>query len=377
MLLTPENTFLLGMLVFWAIIYALGQILHAEKHGLKIFPFFLTYRSERFKNTICRLGEKNRLLWKTLSNISIALGLGLLIYVTYFLASNLLKFFYAKVQSVPIIPIIPAITIRLDSLPYFFVAVAIVVVFHELAHGVSAIAEKVSVKSAGLALVLAFFGGFVEPEEQEFEKASKTSKLRIVSAGSAINLVTGLLVLMLLLGLFAPSAGVLVDGTVAGGPLSNAGVNRFDVITAVNGTRINSLQNLADYLNKTTLGAVLILRVNDKNVSVTTENLNGRAVIGLSYGLDYHPSRFGFDRVTSANVYLTFYWTFVAAFSVAVFNMLPAFPFDGEKYLFYLLEDRVEKNRRFSLRVLISAVFLGLLFANMILSFVYFGLPRA
>jgi Zn-dependent protease len=57
--------------------------------------------------------------------------------------------------------------------------------------------------------------------------------------------------------------------------------------------------------------------------------------------------------------------------------MLPAFPFDGEKYLFYLLEDRVEKNRRFSLRALISAVFLGLLFANMILSFVYFGLPRA
>jgi membrane-associated protease RseP (regulator of RpoE activity) len=305
-----------------------------------------------------------------------ALGLGLMVYVTFFLASNLVAFFYSLRQSVPIIPVIPAITIRLNSLPYFFAAVAIVVILHELAHGVSAIAEKVSVKSAGLALMLAFFGGFVEPDEQGFKKASRTSKLRIVSAGSAINFVTGLLVIMLLLSLFAPSAGVLVDSTVAGGPLANAGVNSFDVITAVNGTRIDSLQSLANYLNNTRPGAVLILRVNDNNVSVTTENISGRAVVGL-YGLNYYPSRLGFDRATSANMYLTFYWTFLAAFSVAVFNMLPAFPFDGERFLFHLLENSVKKDKQFSLRVLINTVFWGLLLANIVLSFLHFGLLLA
>jgi len=377
MTLTLENTFLLGMVLFWIIVYAVGRIFHTDKHGLSILPFFLTYRSENFKAAIRKIGEKNRLLWKTLSNASMALSLGLLIYVTYFLIANLVKFSYATVQSVPIIPIIPAITIRLDSLPYFFVAVAVVVVLHELAHGVSAIAEKVTVKSAGLALMLAFFGGFVEPEEQEFERASKASKVRIVSVGSATNLVSGLLVFVLLLSLFAPSAGVLVDGTVAGGPLAHAGVGRFDVITAVNGTGIDSLQGLANVLGNVTPGAVLNLTVNSNNVSVVTENVSGHAIIGLSNGLDYHPSRFGLDRVASANVYLTFYWTFLAAFSVAVFNMLPAFPFDGEKFLFHLVEDRVGKDRRFSLRVLISMVFLGLLLANIVLSFVFFGLPRA
>jgi hypothetical protein len=181
---------------------------------------------------------------------------------------------------------------------------------------------------------------------------------------------------MLLLSLFTPSAGVLVESTVAGGPLANAGVNSFDVITAVNGTRIDSLQSLANYLNNKTPGAVLILRVNNNNVSVTTENISGRAVVGL-YGLNYYPSRLGFDRVTSANMYLTFYWTFLAAFSVAVFNMLPAFPFDGEKFLFHLLENRVKKDRQFSLRVLINTVFWGLLLANMVLSFLHFGLLLA
>jgi Zn-dependent protease len=374
--LTSENTFLLGLLLFWIVLYALGQIFHTDKHGLKILPLFFTYRSERFKNAISRLGEKNRLLWKTLSNVSIALGLGLLVYITYFLAGNLLKFFYSTTQSVPITPIIPAVTIGLDSLPYFFVAVAVIVILHELAHGVSAISEKVPVKSAGLALMVAFFGGFVEPEEQGFEKASKTSKLRIVSAGSAINFVTGLLVLVLLMSLFAPSAGVLVEGTLANGPLAHAGVNRFDVIYAMNGTPVNSVQSLANYLSNVTPGAVLKLKINNKNVTITTENLNGRALIGLSPGLDYHPLRFDSDRIASANAYLTVYWIFIAAFSVALFNMLPAFPFDGEKFLVHLLEDHVEKNKQPSLRVLINAVFWGLLLANMVLSFVYFGLPR-
>ena len=376
MQITPETTFLLGLLLFWIIIHTLSKLLNADKHGFKIFPFFLTYRSEKFKNIIGKISGKNKLFWKTLSNVGIALAFGLMIYVTYFLFSNLLKFFYPVVESVPVLPIVPAITIRLDSLPYFFAAVAIVVVLHELAHGISAVAEKVVVKSAGLALMLAFFGGFVEPEEKSFEKASKTSKLRILGAGSAVNLATGLLVIILLTSLFASSAGVLVDGTVENGPLARAGVQRFDVIYAVNNHTISTLQNLADYLAKVTPGANLTLRINDHAVPVTTENLSGRAVIGLSNGLNYHPCRLGFDRITTANAYLILYWTFLAAFSVAVFNMLPAFPFDGEKFLYYCLVDYVGEEKRLPLRVLINVVFLGLLLSNMVLSFWFFGLPR-
>lgn len=372
---TPETTFLLGLLIFWIIIYALSQILHADQHGFKTVPFFLTYRSNNFKTAIEKIGEKNQLLWKALCNISIAIGLGLIIYVTYFLFTNLLKFFSPVVESVPVVPIIPAITISLDSLPYFFVAAAIVVLLHELAHGISAIAEKVTVKSAGLAFMLTFFGGFVEPEEKSFERASKTSKLRIVSAGSAVNLATGLLVILLLSSLFASSAGVLVGGTVENGPLTRAGVQRFDVIYAVNNITINTLQNLSDYLAGVTPGANLTLKINDRLIHITTENLSGRAVIGLSNGFNYHPCRLGFDRITTANAYLVLYWTFLAAFSIAVFNMLPAFPFDGEKFLYYYLADYVGEKKRLLLRVLINAVFFGLLLSNIVLSFWFFGLP--
>jgi membrane-associated protease RseP (regulator of RpoE activity) len=371
---TPETTFLLGLLLFWIVVYALSQLLHADKHGFKIFPFFLTYRSEKFKGMIGRISRKNTLLWKTLSNVGIALAFGLMIYSAYFLFSNLLKFFLPAVESVPVVPVIPGVTISLDSLPYFFVAVAIVVLLHEFAHGVSAVAEKVAVKSAGLAVMLAFFGGFVEPEEKSFEKTSRTSKLRILGAGSAVNLATGLLVIILLASLFAPSAGVLVNSTLANGPAARAGVQRFDVIQAVNNKTIKSLQDLSAYLANVTPGSNLSIEVNNHLVTVTTENLSGRAIIGI-YGLDYYPSRLGLNRITTANSYLTLYWTFIAAFSVAVFNMLPAFPFDGEKFLYYSLADHVEEKNRLRLRILINVIFLGLLVSNVILSLWFFGLP--
>jgi membrane-associated protease RseP (regulator of RpoE activity) len=375
MQIMPETTFLLGLLLFWIVAYVLSQLLHADKHGFKIFPFFLTFRSEKFKSMIERISSKNRLLWKTLSNVGIALAFGLMIYATYFLFSNLLKFSLPVVESVPVVPAIPAVTISLDSLPYFFVAVAIVVLLHEFAHGVSAVVERVVVKSAGLAVMLAFFGGFVEPEEKSFEKTSRTSKLRILGAGSAVNLATGLLVVILLASLFAPSAGVLVNSTLENGPLARAGVQRFDLIQAINKTQISSLQDLSAYLAKVRAGSNLSLEINNRVVTVTTENLSGRAIIGI-YGLDYHPSYLGLDRITTANAYLTMYWTFIAAFSVAVFNMLPAFPFDGEKFLYYSLADFVGEKNQLRLRILINAIFLGLLVSNVVLSLWFFGLPR-
>ncbi|MEM2102666.1 MAG: site-2 protease family protein [Candidatus Bathyarchaeia archaeon] len=374
--LTPETLFLLGLLLFWSIIYIISQIIHTDKHGFKIFPFFLSYRSQKFKNAIQTLGKKYTLLWKTLATIGSATAFGLTIFATYFLLNNLLKFFSPNVESVPIVPVVPAITIRLDSLPFFFAAVALVVFLHELAHGIIAVSEKVAVKSAGLAFMFTFFGGFVEPEEKSFEKASRASKLRILAAGSAVNLVVGFLVVLLLSGLFASSAGVVVNGVAENGPLAVAGVRRFDVITAVNNTEIYSLQNLAEYLANVTPGDVLVFRINDVPVVVIPQNSDGRAVIGL-LGFDYHPFRLGFDRVVGVNFYLFLDWVFTVAFSVAVFNMLPVYPFDGEKFLYYSVRDYVGEKKRVWLRVLINVVFSGLLLTNMVLSFLWFGLSSA
>ena len=53
--------------------------------------------------------------------------------------------------------------------------------------------------------------------------------------------------------------------------------------------------------------------------------------------------------------------------------MLPLYPFDGERFLYYILEGATRRWKR-ELRIVINAFSIGLLAANMVLSFVRYGL---
>jgi len=53
--------------------------------------------------------------------------------------------------------------------------------------------------------------------------------------------------------------------------------------------------------------------------------------------------------------------------------MIPLYPFDGERFLYYPLE-RLMGKQKLKLRKILNVLFLGLLAGNMILSFVRFGL---
>ena len=43
---------------------------------------------------------------------------------------------------------------------------------HEGAHGIVAALEKIKIKTGGFAIFIAMFAGFVEPDEEEFNKAN-------------------------------------------------------------------------------------------------------------------------------------------------------------------------------------------------------------
>jgi membrane-associated protease RseP (regulator of RpoE activity) len=202
----------------------------------------------------------------------------------------------------------------------------------------------------------------------------------MLSSGSATNLVTAFLFLILLTSLFAPPQGILIHETVPGGPLDQAGIGRWDVIQAVNGTSIIAYGNFSTYMKKVSPGEELNVTVLHNNeveyVPITTvaapENTS-RAIIGFSRWSDYHPSRLALEQYTGVNLYWTVSWTYLLAFSVAVFNMLPLYPFDGERVLYYPLERFVKKRKR-ELRFALSGFTLGLFALNIILSLWRYGL---
>lgn len=377
--LTPELTFLIGLVIFWAALYLLAKVFHLDKRGLDVRPAYFMYRSMALNSTLDKLAKKKPFLWTVLSNIGVAFSFGLMAFSLYFLISNLLRF--AQIGEVSYVaPVVPGLTLSLYWLPYFFFAVVVVILPHELAHGIVSRLENIPVLSTGIMAVLVFFGAFVEPDEKEFEKASLLARLRMLASGSATNLVTAFLFLILLTSLFAPSNGILIQETVPGGPLDQAGIGRWDVIQAVNGASIVTYANFSAYMKGVSPGEKLNVTVLNNNevkyVDITTvaapEN-QSRAIIGFSRWTDYRPNKLGLNQYMGVNLYWTVFWTWAIAFSVAVFNMLPLYPFDGERVLYYPLERLVKKRKR-ELRFALSGFTLGLFALNIILSLWRYGL---
>jgi membrane-associated protease RseP (regulator of RpoE activity) len=339
------------------------------------------YRSKALNSSIDKLAQKGRLFWKTAANLSIAFGVGLMMFSLYFVVSNLLRFVLPLGPAAPVYPVIPILTIRLYWLPYFFLAVAVIVLTHELAHGVTARLENIPVLSTGLMAFLLFFGAFVEPDEKEFEKASLVSRLRMLASGSATNLITALLVTLLLQGLFLPSSsGILIQEVSPDGPAAAAGLRQWDVIKAINGQQILSSQNYTSIMSQVSPGDTISLTVLHDNTETTQSiivdadpNNSSRAILGVILGNIYRQTRLGLDQYATVHLYWSLFWVYLLGVSVAIFNMLPAFPFDGEKVLYYPLANLMKKHTR-ELRYALNIIVWGLFVLNVALSFWRFGL---
>jgi len=382
--LTPELTFLLGVGFFWLAIYVLATIFHLEKRGLDVKPLYFMYKSKALNSFLDRTAQKRRLLWKVWGNISLVFSIGLMVFSIYFLTNNLVRFFVPIGPVSPVYPVIPILTIRLYWLPYFFLAVAVIILSHELAHGIIARLEGIPVLSTGIVAFLLFFGAFVEPDEKEFEKASVLSRLRMLAAGSSTNLITALLVFLLMTGSFAPPAGVLIYDVTSGGPLAESGANvqRWDVIQAVNGTAVSTYNQYLDVTRNLEPDETLTLTIlhanRQENITIVTDrslsnSSKGRVGFEVGFVPVYSPSRFGLDQYTNVNLFFSLFWTYMLGVSVAIFNMLPAFPFDGEKVVYYPLASLVKKRKR-ELRWALNAFTWGLFALNVTLSIVLLGL---
>lgn len=378
--LAPELTFLIGVAVFWFVLYVLAYVFHLEKFGLEVKPAYFMYKSKALNSFIDGLANKGRKLWTVLSNIGVALSIGLMVFSIYYLFSNLLRLVFQPRLAVPVVPAIPVLTISLYWLPYFFLAVGVVILTHELAHGIIARLHNIPVLSTGILAFLVFFGAFVEPDEKEFEKASLTARLRMLAVGSSTNLVTGLLVFLLLLGLFAPPTGVLVQEVLPNSPFAKAGFGQWDVIYAINGQRVIVPANLTNVMRNVKPNTTLLLTVLHNNelinrsvTTVASPSNSSQGILGVLVGGSYSPSVLRLSQYADINLFFALYWIYLLSISVAVFNMFPAFPFDGERMLYYPLASLVKKRKQ-ELRQALNILSWGLFAVNVILSLWQMGL---
>jgi len=181
------------IVVAWFLFYFLAKQMKLDERGWDIQPYYALYKSTKLNDIIKRIAGWNPGFWRVLGNIGIAASVGQATFLTYILSRNLWNFVFRPEQASPVQPLIPGVTISVSSLPWFLLGAGIIILTHEIGHGLMCVVEGIPVKSSALMLAVVTFGGAVEPDEEGMERASVMSRMRVFAIGSMINLLTGLL----------------------------------------------------------------------------------------------------------------------------------------------------------------------------------------
>jgi membrane-associated protease RseP (regulator of RpoE activity) len=359
-----------------------GETAEQAKTGLSIslYPLLLIVRTRSVAGPLDRLAQKAPRFWDAVSRAAVATGFGLMAFAIYVLSTNLATYLFRPEQvggQNIVIPLIVGVTIRLDHLPYLFIAFAIVLITHEGLHGVIARREQLPVKSAGIFLVFVVPGGFVEPDEQAFKAAPPGARMRVAAVGSFANLVVGFLTVLAIFGLFVPvEAGLIAVQTEPG---SKIAVN--EVLVEIDGVPVNSYTVRSE---KITIGQTLRVRtLSGEYVFQTNPEVWGRELIlgsvvrglGITQVDSFLPLRLQFlDPAASYALYRTLYWLQLVSIGVAVFNMLPIHILDGSIVLKALLERYIKNPRKiFGIANAAAVLCLALLISNIAFTYSFFG----
>jgi membrane-associated protease RseP (regulator of RpoE activity) len=343
------------ILSFWALVYLLKGKL--EKKGFQIYPFLLLWRKDTRSEWFPSLASSK--FYKIFEKIAVALGILSMIGGITLILYVLITLLIPKPQQVEatqprLEPIIPGLTIGLNQVPELLLAIGISVTLHELAHAISATSNKTKVKGGGFLLLIFFPGAFVEPDEDEFNKSKTISKLKIISAGIAVNLI--LAAIFFPLAYFLPpllSQGVQIVGEAKNYPAYNASIPVNSVILSVNGHRITQPQQLGYYLkDSTTLSNTITFLFPNGSIVTKIINVTKDHLLGV-YVTYYFPPALYF-------ILDFFTWMFTVNFSLALINGAPLIITDGGKVFTELMKKvGLNDKQSYVLQTIILILFIG------------------
>lgn len=387
----PVLSFAVVYLAIWIIITVAWWAFKAERYGISGLPFYLMYRTTRLNNWIGEISAVKPKAWRTIWNLGILTGVGSMAFIFYTLAKNLLNLFFRTEQAVSVQPILPlpGLFVSFETFPYLVLALSIVVASHELSHGIASLVDHVPLKSTGAFFGHVLMGGFVEPDEEKLNLARNSTKLRVFAAGSFTNVVLGILCVFLLANFpatIAPFYDVAGSGVQIGSipdnlPAHSSGLKSGDIVMSINGTRISGLTDLRHYMARVNPGQEVVVGTQRGSYTVRTgadQNNSSRAIIGISDLTEYilYSPKLPFLSGDFPNILLhAEFWLSIVLISVAMINMLPMYPFDGDKFLETALNVfGIKKTKQ--IRTATNAAAYALLILNIGLSLLRFGFLR-
>ena len=340
------TSFLAALTLFWALVYLAYRYRRSwfEERSVEVQVPVILWRVTTRLQWFEKAREK-RMLGR-IGGICVALTVLSAGLYYWFIGGIAYKRLVGEASQNGVVLLIPGLTIWGTPLLYFLLAASIAILVHELAHAVVAGMEGVKLRSAGLALFLVFPAAFVEPDEDSFNKARLSSKLKILAAGSAANIILGALFLGLLAYTLAAPAGVVVTAVEKGSPAEAAGITPGMRIVAINGSAIHRITDLRASIRPGE-NATLIFTVVQGSVTrnITVFKPAGRRLIGIYF----KPSGTMLSALSTSSyeaILNIVNWSYMINFSLALVNAAPLFITDGGKMLDIYLRERLGEEKR-------------------------------
>ena len=356
------------VLIAWVVIFGVAKGLKLEKYGFSIKPYSLTYKNYKVQDTLIRVLGRTRRGIRVFADVSVIAGFLMMGFAFWFLFSNISNFFVQPTEFAELTVLIPGVTLTSGSaIMYFLLSIPIVLVIHEGAHGIVGVLEKIGIKTGGFAIFIAMFAGFVEPDEEQFSKAKKISRLRLIGAGPTSNVIFAFALGAILftnpmfamvvpepfLSTFYEEAedGVLVLSVIDGGGAQQAGIQENDVIVKINDSNIASAMDLqknpvepGDTVNVTILrdGNEIVFPVTIMESPDDPE----RGLIGIMRNDQppkpiYNIIDWGLDTPMGFQFSMFLLWLWMISFFIGIINMLPLPILDGGKFIHTIIEGKI------------------------------------
>ncbi len=351
------------MLIAWVVILGIAKGLKLEKHGFELKIYSLVYKNQQVQSVLTKILGRTRRGIKVFANVSVVAGFLMMGFAFWFLISNVSKYFVAPTEFSQLTVLIPGVTLTSGpAILYFLLSIPIVLVIHEGAHGIVATLEKIKIKTGGFAIFIAMFAGFVEPDEEEFNKAKKISKLRVIGAGATSNVIFALALGVILLtnpffAMVVPEPllsifydlpdGVLVLSIIENSGAERAGLLANDIITSINGIQILSpLDFQKTELIPGEIAKVSILR-DGQILQFPVEVIPSpedpeRGLIGIirDNSFAYKPV-LNFIEWKDPGVSMFLLWLWMISFFIGIINMLPLPILDGGKFIHTIIDKKI------------------------------------
>lgn len=381
------------VLIAWVVIVVVAKAVKLDRHGFSITPYSLTYKNASVNSVLVRMLGRTRRGIRVFADVSVVAGFLMMGFAFWFLLNNVSNFFVEPDDFSALTVLIPGVTLTsASSIMYFLLSIPIVLVVHEGAHGIVAALERIKIKTGGFAIFIALFAGFVEPDEEEFNKAKRVSKLRVIGAGATSNVIFAFALGAILLtnpffALVLPEPflstfyelpeGVLVLSVIEGSGAESAGLLAGDIITNINGKNIASPIDFPQ-LAPGQMAEVEILRDGryigfDVPITPSPDDPQ-RGLVGImrDNSLAYKPV-LDFIEWNDPAFSMFLLWLWMISFFIGIINMLPLPILDGGKFIHSIITDKISE-RAVTITMIIIYAFTFVLFAlNIALSYLKSG----